>query len=37
VSIKRFEWASYCESHPEWTPTIGEFTDWERDWYLPFH
>ena len=37
IAIKRFEWASYCESHPDWAASLDQFTDWERDWYLPFH
>lgn len=37
VGIKRHEWASYCESHPDWDASLGEFTDWERANYLLFH
>jgi glutamine synthetase len=37
VAVKRAEWASYCEAHPDWVASIGEFTEWEREWYLPFH
>jgi glutamine synthetase len=37
VSVKRHEWANYRETHPDWEATLGEFTEWERDWYLPFH
>jgi glutamine synthetase len=37
VGIKRAEWAAYCETHRDWDASLGEFTDWERDWYLPFH
>ena len=37
VAIKRAEWAGYCESHPDWAAALDQFTDWERDWYLPFH
>ncbi len=37
VAVKRAEWASYCESHPDWAAALDQFTDWERDWYLPFH
>jgi glutamine synthetase len=37
VAVKRAEWASYCEANPDWEASIGVFTDWERDWYLPFH
>jgi glutamine synthetase len=37
VAVKRHEWASYCEAHPDWEASLGQFTDWERAWYLPFH
>ncbi len=37
VGVKRHEWAGYCEAHPDWESTLGEFTDWERAWYFPFH
>jgi glutamine synthetase len=37
VGVKRDEWAGYCEAHPDWESTLGEFTDWERAWYFPFH
>lgn len=37
VGIKRQEWASYCTAEPDWSASMGSFTDWEREWYLPFH
>ncbi len=37
VGIKRQEWASFAASEPDWDAGLGTFTDWEREWYFPFH
>ncbi len=37
VAIKRHEWSSYRSAHPEWASMIETITDWEMDWYFPFH
>lgn len=37
VDVKRHEWAAYTAAHPDWEASLGEVTDWELDWYFPFH
>ena len=38
VGVKRHEWESYLTATGlPWDMTRGEFTTWERDWYLTFH
>ncbi len=37
IGVKRHEWARYIEASGPWDDTLESFTDFERDWYLPFH
>ena len=37
VGVKRHEWAKYLEANGSWDDTIDQFTEFERDWYFPFH
>lgn len=37
VDMKRHEWESYTKAEGEWADTSERITDWERDWYFPFH
>lgn len=37
LGVKRHEWERYTEAEGEWASTTDRITDWEWDWYFPFH
>jgi glutamine synthetase len=36
IAIKRSEWAKYLAANGTWEETIGSFTEWEKQTYLPY-
>ena len=37
VGVKRHEWEQYTRAEGEWSATNDRITDWEWNWYFPFH
>ncbi len=37
VDAKRHEWANFVATEGDWDTTTNRITDWELNWYLPFH
>ena len=36
IAIKEAEWAKYLAANGTWEETIGSFTEWEKQTYLPY-
>lgn len=37
VDVKRHEWNRYVAAEGDWATSAERITDWEWDWYFPFH
>jgi glutamine synthetase len=35
--LKTIEWKTFVDAEPRWADKIDEFSEWERENYLPFH